>query len=488
MPRLPKKADVGVIVPVRISADELNDRQIKGAELHKDGERSNGKVILLNDTTTLYFSSKSNSAYQVTRESRNLRGTRQTEYRCDCGDFKKNGRIPCYHIFAEQLRRAEVVILGPINHRRTVHATAGRRPPRKRVAHDGKADKSVQRDARSQNPRRVPELVTDVKRLYIQAPTDAPDCVPLTSRKDNKSAVKAISLVHKIANGSSADAMVPVFGDLIERGFLPLSRPPHQNTLTNWMNDPSLTPVLQRMLQITARPFRAIEIAAIVDSSKVSQMRSAHSRYVEYGNDTRDQADWAKLHALVGVETLVCMAAEISGSIGADTHDSKFVLRLVERANKVFRLKCLLGDKAYLSEEIVGVLREWGIQATIPLKKNSDPSTKKDYYEAYADLAERFDNRQTEFHEIYRLRPKIESFFSMMKNVADGYCWSRGRRHAGLANANTPCTAWVNESLCKLIYCNMRTTVRYELFTGYTMNYLTDTFFRELPKEDKLIA
>jgi hypothetical protein len=134
------------------------------------------------------------------------------------------------------------------------------------------------------------------------------------------------------------------------------------------MNDPSLTPVLQRMLQITARPFRAIEIAAIVDSSKVSQMRSAHSRYVEYGNDTRDQADWAKLHALVGVETLVCMAAEISGSIGADTHDSKFVLRLVERANKVFRLKCLLGDKAYLSEEIVGVLREWGI-ATIPLKK-----------------------------------------------------------------------------------------------------------------------
>jgi ribosomal protein L24E len=89
MPRLPKKADVGVIVPVRISADELNDRQIKGAELHKDGERSNGKVILLNDTTTLYFSSKSNSAYQVTRESRNLRGTRQTEYRCDCGDFKR---------------------------------------------------------------------------------------------------------------------------------------------------------------------------------------------------------------------------------------------------------------------------------------------------------------------------------------------------------------------------------------------------------------
>jgi hypothetical protein len=46
-------------------------------------------------------------------------------------------------------------------------------------------------------------------------------------------------------------------------------------------------------------PFRAMECAGIVDSSKMSQMRSAHSRWVEYGDDQREGADWMKMHALV---------------------------------------------------------------------------------------------------------------------------------------------------------------------------------------------
>jgi hypothetical protein len=45
------------------------------------------------------------------------------------------------------------------------------------------------------------------------------------------------------------------------------------------------------MLAVTAQPFRAVEIAGIVDSSKVSQMRSAHARWVEYGDDEREEAD-----------------------------------------------------------------------------------------------------------------------------------------------------------------------------------------------------
>jgi len=63
------------------------------------------------------------------------------------------------------------------------------------------------------------------------------------------------------------------------------------------------------------------------------------------------------------------------------------------------------------------------------------------------------DHRQADFHEVYRLRPKIESFFSMLKRAADGYCWSRGRPHKDadgrrIENGETPCTAWINEALC----------------------------------------
>lgn len=107
-----------------------------------------------------------------------------------------------------------------------------------------------------------------------------------------------------------------------------------------------------------------------------------------------------------------------------------------------------------------------------------------------------FDDRQREFHEVYRLRPNIESFFSLIKRVAIGYCWSRGRprkdadgktRYGG-ENADEPCTAWKNETLCKLIYVNLRLIVQYEIKTGYRMNFLADTFFPSLPDDEKLVA
>jgi hypothetical protein len=82
-----------------------------------------------------------------------------------------------------------------------------------------------------------------------------------------------------------------------------------------------------------------------------------------------------------------------------------------------------------------------------------------------------------------------------MKRVADGYCWSRGRPHRDAdgairygGNSDSPCTAWRNETLCKVIYVNLRRTVEYEVSTGYRMNYLLDTFFPEMPAEKRAIA
>ena len=81
----------------------------------------------------------------------------------------------------------------------------------------------------------------------------------------------------------------------------------------------------------------------------------------------------------------------------------------------------------------------------------------------------------------------------MLKRAADGYCWSRGRPHkdAGgrrIENGETPCTAWINEALCKVIYVNLRRTTEFEISTGYTVNYLADTFFPRMPNDEKLVA
>jgi Transposase DDE domain len=160
-------------------------------------------------------------------------------------------------------------------------------------------------------------------------------------------------------------------------------------------------------------------------------------------------------HALVGAETMVVMAVEFTGSRGVGTHDGKFVLPLVQSALGTFSLKYVLGDKAYLAEAVLGELWNLGVKAVIPLKKGWDLATKSVYYEACEHLARWFDERQAEFHEMYRLRVTIESFYSHLKRVADGYCWSRGRYNKTAPNAETPCTAWINEALCKFIYVNL---------------------------------
>lgn len=77
----------------------------------------------------------------------------------------------------------------------------------------------------------------------------------------------------------------------------------------------------------------------------------------------RDAADWLKMHVLVGVETLICMAVMFSGSRGAGTHDVNFILALVKKALKVCGLRYVLADKAYLAEQVVGILWRWGIRA-----------------------------------------------------------------------------------------------------------------------------
>ena len=319
----------------------------------------------------------------------------------------------------------------------------------------------------------------------------------MTNRRKKHNLMRALALVFKIAEGKSNDEMLNVYRGLIDTGVLKLRKVPHQNTLCRWMNDPTLTPLLQKMVELTAKPFRAIECAAIVDSSKMSQMRSAHSRWVEYGDDEREDADWMKMHVLVGVETLICMAVMFSGTNSAGgkylVHDIKFLLPLLEKVTGKFNLRYLLGDKAYLSEQIVGRLWQMGIQAVIPIRKGWDGLKMKQFYEPYQALVEWYDKRQPDFHEVYRLRPKIEGYFSLIKRVAEGFCWSRGRPRKDadgypVANSVEPCTAWINETLCKVIYVNLRITVQFEIATGYRMNYLADTFFPTLPEDDKLVA
>jgi hypothetical protein len=149
---------------VNIAASDLDDRQVRGLARFRASEKSNTSAIILNDSTTLWMSARNNRAWQVKREIENHRGTLRIAYECTCGDWDKNGRLDCQHIFAERLRRGEVVVDGDVSNYRIKRATGARRPPRKRVAENGRPWRSVQRQARVDLPDRIPELLRDLGR------------------------------------------------------------------------------------------------------------------------------------------------------------------------------------------------------------------------------------------------------------------------------------------------------------------------------------
>ena len=475
LPNEPERAEPSALAESpreTLQAAELDERQLRGIELHRAAERANGLMVLLNDSTTLWYSqTDSTRAYQVSREQRNRRGTPQIEYRCQCGDFVKNGRVDCLHIFAEKLRRGEVAIAGALRNRRKYAARSNRRPARKVKAADGRSGRSARRAARVKMFDEAHRLIDSLVRVTLIEEEREQAARPRRGGQQTPTVHRAAALLHKIVEGRSADDMISRYARLIRGGMLRLDRPPHQNTQSAWMNDAEITQTLMAWLPRTSAPFRRCERGGIVDSTKESQLASAHARFVEYGGDLRDGADWMKVHTLAGVETLVIMAARFSGSRGTGTHDINFVIPLVEEALKTFRLEFLLGDKAYLSENVLGWLWQRSIKAVIPVKMRWDPNTKMAYHEAAVQLVEWFDKRQRDFHEKYRLRAKIEALFSALKRVTNGFVWSRGRRRSDAANADSPCTAWVNETLCKLLYMNIRTTVSYQELTGCSIDY-----------------
>lgn len=182
---------------------------------------------------------------------------------------------------------------------------------------------------------------------------------------------------------------------------------------------------------------------------------------------------------------MVVMAVEFSGILGENTHDLNFLKPLVEDALGIFPLEYLLADKAYLTAKIPQWLADQSspIKAVIPIKKNHFKEEKGTYGEALTELIEWFNKDENrDFHELYRLRPKIEGLFSLLKRLTGTYCWSRGRKRKA-TNAKAPCIAWINEMLCRFIYLNLRATVTLEEETGVRIDYLVASRYFPAPDE-----
>ena len=161
---MPKSTNPKAPEPKRIPVEELDDRQLRGVARAKEADSRNNLVFEVNATTTFWTSKRENRAWKVEREEKNRRGILQIEYVCSCGDYQKNARLDCQHIFAERIRRGEVIIVGEPSKKRSETAVAARREPRQRISATGKTMRKVQREARMTFGDRIPELLRDLAR------------------------------------------------------------------------------------------------------------------------------------------------------------------------------------------------------------------------------------------------------------------------------------------------------------------------------------
>lgn len=233
-----------------------------------------------------------------------------------------------------------------------------------------------------------------------------------------------------------------------ERGLI--DQVPAHSSITRYLNDPDLTPVLKHLVQQSARPVAAIESEFALDSTGFST--SVYDRWHdEKHGRPRREAQYVKLHAAYGVRTQIITAAEVSDS-GAN--DTKFFRGLLGATGEYFDTRTVVADKGYLSKPNYQYADDLGIEAFIPFKSNSvRVDRKRRRSKPWERAYDYFHYYREEFLRRYHVRSMAESGFGAVK------------AKFGAALRSKTETAQFNEALAKVICHNISVLIRvaYEL-------------------------
>jgi hypothetical protein len=84
------------------------------------------------------------------------------------------------------------------------------------------------------------------------------------------------------------------------RGYV--NHAPHYNSVFNYLENPSLIPILKALIEESASPLKAVESDFSVDSSGFSTCNFVRWYDAKYGK-TRREHQWVKAHLMIGVKT-----------------------------------------------------------------------------------------------------------------------------------------------------------------------------------------
>jgi len=193
-----------------------------------------------------------------------------------------------------------------------------------------------------------------------------------------------------------------------ERKALP--KTPHFNSVLNFFAYPEMTPLLQKLILITALPLKNVEKDFAIDSSGFST--SLYERWVDVKlNKVRSLRHWKKCHIMVGVKTNVITSVKVTESNRSDTLE---YIPLARKTNGFFDIREISADKAYLGVANMEETASMGAIPYIPFKVNSREKHASGSV-IWSRMFDYFLKNHNRYLASYHKRSNVETTFSMIK-------------------------------------------------------------------------
>lgn len=243
--------------------------------------------------------------------------------------------------------------------------------------------------------------------------------------------------IQKVYSQLSSRRAASLFAHAQERAQI--GKAPCYNMVNLALNREDMTPILMKLIALSASPLKGVESSFAVDSTGFRTTNFCMYANAKHG--LKRQHKWVKAHACVGVKTNVITSLVITDENGADTVQFPELVRAT--AESGFGVQEVSADKAYGSRYNHNVVKEVGGTAYIPFKANATGTILGSNAKAWRRAFLYFQFNQEEFFQHYHKRSNVESAFSAIK----------AKFGDSLKSKNYG--AQVNELLCKCIAYNI---------------------------------
>src|SRR5258708_17004692 len=243
---------------------------------------------------------------------------------CNCPDFELRNK-PCKHVYA-----VAYVVVHQLNQDGSTIVTETVSVSRKTYPQNWPKYNAAQTTDQDKFQELLCELCSGVP-----VPESNPGRPPMPISD------AVFSAAFKIYSTMSGRRFMSDLREAHRRGYI--SHIPHYNSIFNYLENESLTPIRQSLIAESSLPLKTVEVDFAVDSSGFTTSKFTRWYDKKYRR-VREKHDWVKAHLICGVRTNVVTAIQIADR---DANDSPFMAPLVEATAKNFKISDGSGGKAY---------------------------------------------------------------------------------------------------------------------------------------------